>query len=150
MNPDYNLKLKIWWRHWSVVLILAILAGLVIWLLVNLGPWLKSWQDNRTARSAQEQLEKAYKNDRYGGATPEETFNLFIGALEKGDTELASRYFVIEKQAAWMKTLATYKNQTLLDNFITELKSFSRDQNMFKFYPSGIWKINDLSIAGIL
>ena len=150
MSSDYNPELKIWWRHWSVVLILAILAGLVIWLLVNLGPWLKNWQDNRTARSAQEQLEKTYKNDRYGGATPEETFNLFIRALEKGDTDLASKYFVIEKQAAWMKTLATYKNQALLNNLITELKSLSLDQNMFKFYPSGVWKINDLSTAGIL
>lgn len=150
MNVDYNPKLKIWWRHWSVVLILAILAGLVIWLLVNLGPWLKNWQNNRTAKSSQEQLENEYKNDKYGGATPKETFNLFISALEKGDTNLASKYFIIEKQAAWTKTLTTYKNQSLLNNLITELKSLSLDQNMFKFYPSGVWKINDLTTTGIL
>ncbi len=34
-------------------------------------------------------LEEAYKKDVYGGATPEETLNLFIDALKKGDVELA-------------------------------------------------------------
>src|SRR3989344_4272535 len=53
-----------------------------------------------------ELLQKAYKNDTYGGNTPEETLELFRTALEKGDIELASKYFVIEKQK---KTLSDLK-----------------------------------------
>lgn len=44
------------------------------------------------------ELEAAYKADTYGGATPEETLKLFIEALEKKDYELASKYFVVERQ----------------------------------------------------
>ncbi len=131
-------------KHWIVVFILAIVAAFVIWGMLNAGPWLRKWQDWREARALQSEIEKLYRNDKYGGKTPEETFDMFIAALEKGDVELASKYFVIEKQMVWMKTLATYKSQALLDNFIKELKSLSLDRNMFEFYPSGVWKISVL------
>lgn len=45
-----------------------------------------------------ELMEKAYREDTYGGDTPEETLKLFTDALRVGDTELAARYFVVEKQ----------------------------------------------------
>ena len=121
MGNQGNPQLRVWWRHWSVVLFLAVLAGIVIWAMLNLGPWLRAWQDQRAARSAQEQLEKAYRNDKYGGATPEETFDMFIAALEKGDIDLASRYFVFNKQDNWRKTLEEYKTKALLGDFIFEL-----------------------------
>lgn len=123
MEENKNIQFKVWWRHWSVVLILAILAGLVIWAMLNLGPWLKNLQEWRAAKTAQEQLEKLYRNDKYGGKTPEETFDMFIAALEKGDIDLASKYFVLNKQEQWKKTLEEYKNKALLADFINELKS---------------------------
>lgn len=116
-------KGKLWWRHWSVVFILAVLAGLVIWSMLNLGPWLKSWQEKRAALAAQRLLEKQYREDTYGGKTPEETFDMFIAALEKGDTELASKYFVLNKQEQWKKTLEEYKTGALLSDFVGELKN---------------------------
>ena len=36
--------------------------------------------------------------DTYGGATPEETWDLFVAALEKEDIELAAKYFRVDKQ----------------------------------------------------
>ena len=36
------------------------------------------------------------KADTWGGKTPQETLDLFIDALRKGDVELASKYFLIE------------------------------------------------------
>jgi len=45
-----------------------------------------------------ENLKEIYQNDTYGGATPRETMDLFIKALEDGDVELASKYFIPEKQ----------------------------------------------------
>lgn len=46
---------------------------------------------------------EANKNDFVGGNTPEETIDLFVAALKKGDYELASRYFTIEQQEVWRK-----------------------------------------------
>lgn len=43
-------------------------------------------------------LEKQYREDTYGGATPEETLKLFVQALEDKDYVLASKYFIPEKQ----------------------------------------------------
>lgn len=42
-------------------------------------------------------------NDKVGGDTPEETVDLFIAALKKGDYDLASKYFVIDEQEKWKK-----------------------------------------------
>lgn len=139
---DNKSQLRIWWRHWSIVLILAILAGLVIWGMVNLGPWLKNFQDWRTAKSVQEKTDKIYQDDKYAGSTAEEALRLFIETLERGDIELASRYFVADKQKQWSKTLKSYKEGGFLDNFIEELRSSSSHD--FKLYPNGSWKINDL------
>lgn len=44
------------------------------------------------------ELQERLKNDKNGGATPEETLKLFTAALKKGDIEQAEKYFVIEPQ----------------------------------------------------
>lgn len=113
---------KIWWRHWSVVFILAVLAAFVIWALIKAGPWLRDWQGRRTADALRKQAEEQLRNDEYGGKTPEETFDMFIAALEKGDVELASKYFVVQKQEQWRKTIQEYKNRQLITDFVSELK----------------------------
>jgi len=95
------------------VLILAVLA--VVWLI----PSYKSWQYQR----AYDKVEEPYYTDTYGGATPEETYDLFIDALKAGDVELASKYFVLYKQDDWAKTLDKYKESGFLPNFIEELES---------------------------
>lgn len=43
--------------------------------------------------------------DTYGGKTPQETLDMFIEAVEKGDYELASKYFVIPKQEEELNSL---------------------------------------------
>lgn len=66
-------------------------------------------------------LEKKIKEDVYGGETPEETLRLFIDALKAGDTDLAAKYFVVEKQEEQKQYLQEIKQQ---DNFrmaITDL-----------------------------
>jgi len=45
-----------------------------------------------------ERLQGQHANDTYGGDTPEETLELFIKALEDEDMELASKYYVVNKQ----------------------------------------------------
>lgn len=134
---------KINWRqfgkHWIVVFILAVLAAFVIWGMLKAGPWLRQWQERRAARSLQNELEKLYRDDKYGGKTPEETFDMFIAALEKGDVELASKYFVIEKQESWKQSLAAIKSQpSAYNEMLTEMK-FARDNAHKKIEGDLVW-----------
>jgi hypothetical protein len=103
--------------------------------------------------------------DAYGGSTPEETFTLFILALKKGDTDLAARYFVQEKQELWRADFAVLKGTDgLLDEMIRDLEAAKRvedateDRSMFSVFDvhndlvavmnmvkvRGIWKIESL------
>ena len=49
------------------------------------------------AQKDYEELKRLYEEDTFGGKTPEETLALFIDALKRGDTDLASKYFVLGK-----------------------------------------------------
>jgi hypothetical protein len=123
MIPVDKSKTFIWWRHWRVAIILAVLAGFVIWAMLNLGPWIKAWQNRQAADAVNKQMQGTYLNDRYGGTSPQETFDLFISALEKGDVGLASKYFTTDKQESWQKTLEEYQSKGLLDDLALELKN---------------------------
>ena len=134
---------KINWRqfgkHWTVVFILAILAAFVIWGMLQAGPWLKRLQDWRAARALRSEVEKIYRNDKYGGKTPEETFDMFIAALEKGDVDLASKYFILEKQESWKQSLATIKNQpAIYDEMLAEMR-FARNNSRKEAGSSLVW-----------
>lgn len=69
-----------------------------------------------------EKLNKLYAEDTFGGDTPEETLRLFIDALKKGDTDLAAKYFVLDKQPSWKVDLAKIKEKGLLENMIKDLE----------------------------
>src|SRR3989338_11270523 len=54
-------------------------------------------------------LEEPYKNDTYGGKTPEETWAMFIDALKKGDIDLAIKYYAVGDQENVKKFLLEEK-----------------------------------------
>lgn len=110
-------------------------------------------------------LEKQYAEDPYGGETPEETLRFFIDALKKGDTDLAAKYFVLDKQEEWREDLAKIKEKGLLDEMVRDVErekhkySISDDQIGFDVAneqkeailsilisrgPNGKWKMIDL------
>ena len=95
-----------------------------------------------------EALEEAYANDPYGGTTPEETMALFIEALKKGDTDLAAKYFVLDKQEEWKADLAQIKEKGLLDDMIGDLEKAkkSKEEDMNTFYTV----VNSENIVTIL
>ncbi len=99
--------------------------------------------------------------DKIGGKTPQETLNMFIKAVEAGDYELASKYFVIERQKQWKEELIDIKNNNKLNSFLNPIleakKSqgeYSENKNTFSIhkpilvsfiiYPSGNWKIEEI------
>lgn len=125
---------KIFWKHWTGVLLLVMIAILVLILLLNLGEVINIVQGKFLAWKERRQIEetqKPYKNDKYGGSTPEETFDLFVAALKKEDINLASKYFIVSKQESWWRALGEYKTTGLLSDFIVELE-----------HTRSIWKKN--------
>ncbi len=72
-----------------------------------------------------QEMEARYRADTYGGETPEETLQLFIDALKKGDIELASKYFVIEKQQEKFRELKTGQENNNLNKIIINLEKLT-------------------------
>lgn len=111
--------------------------------------------------AAEKELYQMQLADTYGGKTPQETLQMYIDAVEAGDYELASKYFVIEKQEEWRTELEEIKQSGKLEIFLDPLKSgdfsrgeYSADQKSFSiynpvgvdfvFYPSSVWKILEI------
>ena len=69
-----------------------------------------------------EKLVKQYADDPYGGNTPEETLALFISALKQGDTDLAAKYFILDKQEKWKNDLLEIKERGFLEEMVRDLE----------------------------
>lgn len=98
-DPISQKKPKI--RRWkSFLIILGIIAvtelGYLAWNYY-LSPEAKEnrriERDFKVYMKFVDQYETAMEKDTYGGQTPQETLDMFVDALEKGDVELASKYF---------------------------------------------------------
>ena len=110
-------------KSWYGVLFLVLLAGGIIWTVLNGMPYFNRLRANWEAQRLQSEWENPYREDKYGGKTPEETYDMFLDALRKEDIVLASKYFVVSKQDDWLKTLEEYEKNNLLANFVEELES---------------------------
>lgn len=125
------------WKFWKKVLMWAAVATIVVVGLLALvgnyldeiGQWMRDRQAARYEQALQKYVseEKArYAADKDGGATPEETIDLFIAALTAGNIEQASRYYVLEKQEAILADLkdeiAKYDDLRLSIDYFTEVK----------------------------
>ena len=107
-----------------------------------------AYQNEQAAYEYVEQEKKLIqqmKDDPYGGETPEETLRLFIDALKKGDTDLASRYFVVDKQEQQEQLLNDLKQKLPeFEKYATEISVATKSdtslgENMVQFeYVSSI------------
>lgn len=119
-------------KNWYGVVFLILLAGGILWFVINGMPYINNFRAKWEAQRLQDQWEKPYREDKYGGKTPEETYDMFLEALRAGDVELASKYFTIGDQEKWMKTLSTFKENGSLVAFVQErenLKSVWKKSN---------------------
>jgi hypothetical protein len=122
------------------------------------------------AQTAMQVHETALREDKYGGATPQETKNLFVDALKRRNLNLASQYFVREFDGTlnreWSKFVLEAENQEKIPEIIAlfdseyVVKSFGQNQLIFIFNnrddskrtemdfikndEAGIWKINSI------
>jgi len=60
-----------------------------------------------------EELEQRIYADKDGGDTPQETLQLFIAALQKGDFDQAARYYVVPSQEKERGELAGYTKEEI-------------------------------------
>lgn len=153
---------------WFVVIIVVVVAGAFAWDSFNL-----SLRQKRAKQLAeefkkieQEDYERAMA-DTYGGKTPQETLQLYIDAVEKGDYELASKYFVESKRGEELSRLEKISEvnpnrltflvdilkraepwrSSLEDNtFTMESKVESGPSFYVRFirYPNDIWKLLEI------
>lgn len=75
-----------------------VLGYVLIWVGYAVYSGWTGYQWEKKTEEFQMMLSKPYREDVYGGKTPEETWALFLDALRKGDVELASKYIVPEKR----------------------------------------------------
>ena len=163
-------------KYWKFVFgLIAVIVG--VFILANVGLWLWQkydlWQGQKRVQQMAEALKKFEAEDyakamadTYGGKTPQETLQMYIDAVEKGDYELASKYFIGDKQdeelnklnntnenkkdleiyLEFVKTAKSWRSSLEDKNFVMEAKTnlgpsiFIR----FKIYPNGIWKIIEI------
>lgn len=77
--------------------------------------------------------EAAERADTYGGTTPQETWSMFVQALEAGDTDLAAKYFVQKKQEEMRRDLSIGYKTNKLEGLINDFKTIEEERML----PSG-------------
>ncbi|NQU83739.1 MAG: hypothetical protein HQ536_03425 [Parcubacteria group bacterium] len=81
-------------------------------------------KNERTAEEVMEIIKEELEfneNDIFAGDTPEETWELFIEALSDGDVELASKYFIREKQAENLEWFQKVQEGEFLEEMVGDL-----------------------------
>ena len=122
MNPKANKIAKI---------ALVIFIIFVIFWVARAGYFgYRGYKWRQQTKAFEDALTKPLREDTYGGKTPEETWAMFLDALKKGDAELASKYFIVDKQEAWRITIQDTKAAKKLDLVIDNLsRGLIRDDN---------------------
>ncbi|MDP3963156.1 MAG: hypothetical protein Q8Q39_01530, partial [bacterium] len=116
-----------------VYIFLGFVAGFFV--MVGLSLWARQprWYFEERAqyymqRATQDmmlQSERVLAEDTYGGYTPEETFAMFLDALRAGDTDLASKFFVVQKQEEWNSKLEDFTSDGSLSEIIEQWKNIT-------------------------
>ncbi|MBU4348466.1 hypothetical protein KJ671_03155 [Patescibacteria group bacterium] len=104
-------------KHILTLLVMIIVVGGGYWSWNNyLSPLAKINAEEKQRIEAYDKYLDIFRNDTYGGQTPQETLDLFVEALEKGDMELASKYFMQDDDGSvdeWRKGLLAMNNEQI-------------------------------------
>ena len=127
-----------------LIIILIVAAGVFLadWAMGKYKFWQETKKVDKLAQALRDIEKKDYEMamaDTFGGQTPQETLEMFIKAVEKGDYELASKYFVLKKQESWKQSLVAIKNQpAIYDEMLVEMK-FARNNTHQKIEGDFAW-----------
>lgn len=166
----------VWMKNHKIMaaIALCVLLALIIVVWKNYQPMMSAYQVAKFEQEQAQALEKfraEQMQDTMGGKTPQETLAMYIDAVEKGDYELASKYFAKEQRT---NIIASFSNVSKADtqNILILLKqclvqmnkglesdptimgySNSNDKEysiarpiLVKFvrYENGVWKIIEI------
>ena len=112
-------------RRTIVLLVLALLLVVGLFFVFSNFASVQQYFKEQKLQAEIRELERPYREDIYGGSTPEETYELFIQALKEGNIELAAKYFSPKRQEDWLKELQAQKEQNKLDEFIANLPNLN-------------------------
>ena len=148
------------------ILLGVVCLAIVVFLLMLGAQKYTTWKFNHDLAVLQAEEERPYQEDTYGGKTPKETLELFIAAVEKGDYDLASKYFILTKQEEWRTGLVKIEEKNNLNFVLTKLKKIVAEIDSgdptkslggqkfytvgsevpvtFIKYPNGNWKIEEI------
>ena len=123
-------------KVWKIILVILIfISGFAIGLATKY--YIDEWKAKRNVALWMDSLDP-FKNDKYGGATPEETFDMYLTALKKGDLELASKYFYATKQQQQLEFLKGQEESKKFNEYILKLETMEKD-----------WKIEESNDSNI-
>lgn len=142
-------------RVWIIITAAAVLfvfIGYVVYWDANLSPRAKMEKQEEQNIQVYQQFindfETAMRADTYGGATPQETLDMFIAALKAGDIDLASKYFALEtnenspnyltRREAEGALKQIQKEQRIV-GLVSELEKAEPTRDQSKVVPSVYW-----------
>ena len=161
---------KSFFKFFLIFLALIVGAFVLYAVVVNLIQAFSQWQGEKRVEKLAEELKRleqesyqAAMADTYGGKTPQETLKMYIEAVEKGDYELASKYFIGENRQKELES-SNKMNEDAVQSYIKLLKdtlkrfdnegSYDLDKKYFSIYkpilirmslyPNGTWKIIEI------
>jgi len=108
-------KIVQWKRFLVLLIIVAIALGAFLFI-----QWYKD--PMRQYNKMMEELERPYREDTYGGKTPEETLRMYLDALKKGDLELAAKYRRIDAQERELELLKESSEKGFLESYIKNIE----------------------------
>ena len=106
---------------------IVVLAILVFYLGAEAGFQtkyrLEQWKTARKMEQFNKTVEELFKNDFYGGKTPEETYNLFVTSLKNEDVDLAVKYIILdaERQRKYFDEFSDKKQKGTLKKYVESL-----------------------------
>ena len=105
------------------------------------------------------EFEAAMRADTYGGKTPQETLDMFVDALKKGDVELASKYFALDTNTKspdyltrrkWEEGLNEVSRNGGIPNIISELGNLPIKARDDKLGTAIFKSVNSEGVADVL
>lgn len=133
-------KLKLFIMRYTKIIIFTCVglasSILLIWVCCAAYFTWKGYIFEKKIEEFQAALSKPYRDDVYGGQTPQETWDLFLSALHKNDIDLASKYFVLEKQVSWKHIIEdTIREKGTIDiASLQNIKFDSQTENTAYYY----------------
>ena len=109
------------------ILGILILAVIVFFIAAEVGFQakyrLEQWKTARKMEQFNKIVEELFKNDIYGGKTPEETYNLFVTSLKNEDVDLAVKYIILdaERQRKYYDKFSDKKQKGTLKKYVESL-----------------------------